>query len=157
MDARLHSVKEEVSLGELPDPNYTKLLSKLGNKGTAIGAALLNCGIVTEDSGWKLASDLHSPSLTYLKVPQNRNLLSKAMEELWGLKDCNTKQSASKLPDICPEENSGAEDPSITKDKTPKGSIIADTDRIIKLLGAEVLYIKDANGESDTDDFGSAD
>ena len=157
LDVTLPSVKEAVSFGELPDPNYTKLLSKLGNKGTAIGAALLNCGIVIGDSGWKLASDLHSPSLTYLMVPQNRKLLSKAMEELWGVKDSNTRQSAAEMPDICPAESSGAEDLSIANDKAPKGSIIADTDRIIKLLGAEVLYIKDANGENDTDDFGSAD
>lgn len=157
MDARLHSVNEAVSFGELPDSNYSKLLSKLGNKGTAIGAALLNCGIVIEDSGWKLASDSHSPSLTYLMVPQNKKLLSKAMEELWGVKDSNTRQTVAEMPDFCSAENSGAEDPSVAQEKASKGSIVADTDRIIKLLGAEVLYIRDANGENETDDFGSAD
>lgn len=156
-DAGPSTVKETVSFEELPDPNFTKLLSKLGNKGTAIGAAMLNCGIVIEDSVWKFASDMHSPSCIYLMVPQNRKLLSKALEELWGVKDSNTKQTVVEVPYTSPAENSGAEDPSITKDKAPKGSIIADTDRIIKLLGAEVLYIKDANGENETDDFGSAD
>lgn len=61
------------------------------------------------------------------------------------------------MPDLGPAEKSGAEDPSDVRDKTPKGSLVADTDRIIKLLGAEVLYVKDVNEDNETDDFGSTD
>lgn len=157
MDVKPTTVTEAISFDELPDPNFTKLLSKLENKGIAIGAALLNCGIVIEDSEWKLTSEMHSPSLTYLMVPQNRKLLSKALEELWGVKEPSEKTVVFEMPDLGPAEKSGAEDPSDVRDKTPKGSLVADTDRIIKLLGAEVLYVKDVNEDNETDDFGSTD
>ncbi|HAJ94213.1 MAG TPA: hypothetical protein DCM41_04895, partial [Synergistaceae bacterium] len=148
---------EAASFEELPDGNYAKLLSKLGNRGIAIGAALLNCGIQIEDSEWKLDTDVHSPSLTYLMVPQNRKLLSKALEELWGTVDPAVKENAAAMPENLSVENRVGEDSSNIREKAQKGSLISDTDRIIKLLGAEVLYVKDANGDNETDDFGSID
>ena len=90
-------------------------------------------------------------------VPQNRKLLSKALEELCGVKDPAGKENSAVMPDNLPVENRVGEDNSNIREKAPKGSLIADTDRIIKLLGAEVLYVKDANGDNETDDFGSAD
>lgn len=148
---------EAVSFEELSDKNYAKLLSKLGNRGIAIGAALLNCGIQIENSEWKFITNVHSPSHTYLMVPQNRKLLSKALEELWGAKDPAGKENSAALPENLPVENRVGEDTSTLREKVQKGSLISDTDRIIKLLGAEVLYVKDANGDSETDDFGSTD
>ena len=148
---------EAVSFEELSDKNYAKLLSKLGNRGIAIGAALLNCGIQIENSEWKFITNVHSPSHTYLMVPQNRKLLSKALEELWGVKDPAEKENTAALPENLPVENRVGEDTSNLREKAQKGSLISDTDRIIKLLGAEVLYVKDANGDSETDDFGSTD
>lgn len=145
------------SFEELPDPNYVKLLSMLGSKGIAIGAALLKHGILIDGSEWKFNSDVHSPSLTYLTVPQNRKLLSKALEELWGVKEPARKETVAEMPNTSPVEGSEGEGPSNISEKAPKGSLIADTDRIIKLLGAEVLYVKDANGDNETDDFGSTD
>ncbi len=145
------------SFEQLPDKNYAKLLSKLGNRGIAIGAALLNCGIQIENSEWKFITNVHSPSHTYLMVPQNRKLLSKALEELWGAKDPAGKENSAALPENLPVENRVGEDTSNLREKAQKGSLISDTDRIIKLLGAEVLYVKDANGDSETDDFGSTD
>ena len=146
-----------ISFEELPDKNYAKLLSKLGDRGISIGAALLNCGIQIEDSEWNFVSDLHSPSLTYLTVPHNRKILSRALDEVWGVKDPTGKEKAAVIPDSLPLENRVGEDVSNVREKAPKGSLISDTDRIIKLLGAEVLYVKDANGDNETDDFGSAD
>ena len=148
---------EAVSFEELSDKNYAKLLSKLGNRGIAIGAALLNCGIQIENSEWKFITNVHSPSHTYLMVPQNRKLLSKALEELWGAKDPAGKENSAALPENLPVENRVGEDTSNLREKAQKGSLISDTDRIIILLGAEVLYVKDANGDSETDDFGSTD
>jgi DNA polymerase-3 subunit gamma/tau len=148
---------EAVSFEELSDKNYAKLLSKLGNRGIAIGAALLNCGIQIENSEWKFITNVHSPSHTYLMVPQNRKLLSKALEELWEAKDPAGKENTAAMPENLPVENRVGEDTSNLREKVQKGSLISDTDRIIKLLGAEVLYVKDANGDSETDDFGSTD
>ncbi len=151
------SCPTDLSFDEIEDPDFAQLLSKLGRKGTAIGAALLNCGIVTDGCGWRLGSDRQSPSLTYLTVPQNRKLLSKAMEEIWGLRDPSEGENISAVPSPLTFEESPAEDAPGIKEKNSKGSLLADTDRIIKLLGAEVLYVKDMNGENETDDFGSAD
>ena len=156
-NVRSAPITEGESFEELPDPNYVKLLSMLGSKGIAIGAALLKHGILIDGSEWKLNSDVHSPSLTYLTVPQNRKLLSKALEELWGVKEPARKETVAEMPNTSPVEGSEGEGPSNISEKAPKGSLIADTDRIIKLLGAEVLYVKDANGDNETDDFGSTD
>ncbi|MGD9666562.1 MAG: DNA polymerase III subunit gamma/tau [Synergistaceae bacterium] len=156
-NVRSAPITEGESFEELPDPNYVKLLSMLGSKGIAIGAALLKHGILIDGSEWKFNSDVHSPSLTYLTVPQNRKLLSKALEELWGVKEPARKETVAEMPNTSPVEGSEGEGPSNISEKAPKGSLIADTDRIIKLLGAEVLYVKDANGDNETDDFGSTD
>ncbi|MGE4445289.1 MAG: DNA polymerase III subunit gamma/tau [Synergistaceae bacterium] len=156
-NVRSAPITEGESFEELPDPNYVKLLSMLGSKGIAIGAALLKHGILIDGSEWKFNSDVHSPSLTYLTVPQNRKLLSKALEELWGVKEPARKETVAEMPNTNPVEGSEGEGPSNISEKAPKGSLIADTDRIIKLLGAEVLYVKDANGDNETDDFGSID
>ena len=151
------SCPAELSFDEIEDPDFARLLSKLGRKGTSIGAALLNCGIVADDSGWRLGSDRQSPSLTYLTIPQNRKLLSKAIEEIWGLRDPSAEENIPAVSSSLPFEDIPADDESKTKGKHSRGSIVADTDRIIKLLGAEVLYVKDMNGDNGTDDFGSAD
>jgi hypothetical protein len=90
-------------------------------------------------------------------VPQNRKLLSKALEELWGTVDPAVKENAAAMPENLPVENRVGEDRSNIREKAQTGSLISDTDRIIKLLGAEVLYVKDANGDNETDDFGSID
>lgn len=146
-----------VSFAELSDSNYIKLLSNLGSKGIAIGAALLNCEIAIDNLEWKFVSDISSPSLTHLMVPQNRKLLSKALEELWGVKESGERVAAFKKPDICSDGKSEEEDLSAIKEKASTGAPISDTDRIIKLLGAEVLYVKEENEENETDDFRSAD
>ena len=79
------------------------------------------------------------------------------MEEIWGLRDPSEGENISAVPSPLTLEESPAEDAPGIKEKNSKGSLLADTDRIIKLLGAEVLYVKDMNGENETDDFGSAD
>ena len=84
-------------------------------------------------------------------------LLSKAIEEIWGLRDPSAEENIPAVSSSLPFEDIPADDESKTKGKHSRGSIVADTDRIIKLLGAEVLYVKDMNGDNGTDDFGSAD
>lgn len=150
----LHSARPS---DEIEDPNLAKLFSKLGTKGTAICAGLLNCGIVAEADEWKLATDIQSPSHTYLTVPQNRKLLSQALKEIWGLKDHIDKEKSSEIPESILLMNDRAEELPGSMEKAQRDSIIAGTDRIIKLLGAEVLYVKDLNGENGTDDLGSND
>ena len=60
-------------------------------------------------------------------------------------------------------EDPAHEAPIIERDKKPvtlgrvRFAPEIDGDRILTAHGDTVLYIKDANGENDTDDFGSAD
>ena len=140
---------------DIEDPDLAQLFLKLGMKGTAICAGLLNCGIVAQDDEWKLASEIQSPSHTYLTVPQNRKLLSLALEEIWGLKDHSDKEKLPEVPESIALMNDRTEESAGKMEKAQRDSIIAGTERIIKLLGAEVLYVKDLNGESGTDDLGS--
>ncbi|MDD4160282.1 MAG: DNA polymerase III subunit gamma/tau [Synergistaceae bacterium] len=152
------SAAEGISFEGLSDLIYAKLLSMLGSKGISIGAALLNCGVVIDGAEWKLASDAQSPAHTYLMIPQNRKLLSKALQEICNVNDPAAKGAAFEVPEGClAEDISKEEDASELTGRAATGAVIANTDRIVKLLGAEVLYVKDANGESETDDFGSAD
>ncbi len=156
-ESSMPAASEETNFDEISDRDFADLLSRLGNRASSIGAAILNCGIRLGEEGWKIVSDVNTPSHTYLMVPQNRKLLSKALEELWGIRDPEKNDPSVPMPDILISEPSGPENDGDTKEKPQKGTVIPGTDRIIKLLGAEVLYVKDMNGEGDTDDFGSAD
>lgn len=146
-----------ISFDGISDINFIEILTKLEKRAVAIGAALLGCGIEIDEDGWKLTSKCQSPSLAYLMMPQNHKLLASALDELWGIKDHARKEIVSKMPKIIIEPNLLKEEPENIQEKVPESQHIADTDRILKLLGAEVLYVKDANVDNETDDFGSAD
>lgn len=147
---------DDLPSGLIEDPNFSLLITRLGVKSTAIGAALLNCGIIIGDSGWTFASDSQSPSLTYLSVPQNRKQISTALKELWGIDDLSAEETMSEVPAPAEQGKDLPEETRVGTDKADKGILAAGTDRIIRLLGAEVLYVRDLNGENETDDFGSA-
>ena len=156
-DFPLSQERPVISFDGISDINFIKLLTKLEKRAVAIGAALLTCGIEIDDDLWRLASDVQSPSLAYLMMPQNHKLLANALEELWGIKDLARKETVSEMPKIGLEENPSKEESENIQKKAPESQHIADTDRILKLLGAEVLYVKDANVDNETEDFGSAD
>jgi len=137
-------------ISELGENDFSTLLSKLGGKSLPIGAALLNCEIVSNESGWNLLFPKASPSESYLMTPQNRKHLASAIYDLWKIRD-------SEDPEFEPSEP-----PAFTDGNSPEGVIVNDheeaeaksngfaagsADRIIKLLGAELLYVKDANSD----------
>ena len=153
-DSPIIQETQEISFEGIPDTDFIRLLTKLEKRAVAIGAAILRCGIEIDDEGWKLASDIHSPALSYLMMPQNQKLLANALEELWGAKDPARKKTVSEMLNFEPAPNDSKEEKESVEEKAPISPLVADSDRILKLLGAEVLYVKDTNVDNETDDLG---
>jgi len=144
---------------DIGDTDFSRLLSKLGEKSLPIGAALLNCEIVNGEDGWDLVFNGPSPSESYLMIPQNRKCLASAIFDIWGIKNSAepeaSEQDTLKPPVINgPDAIKNTEDAvknNSTKQENVNGSLVngSPADRIIKLLGAELLYVKDNSADSD--------
>ena len=154
-DSPISQEAKLISFDGISDMNFIKLLTKLEKRAVAIGAALLASGIEIDDDGWKLASDKQSPSLAYLMMPQNHKLLANALEELWEIKDSTRKELVSEMPKVGFEPSALKEEQVNDQEKPSESQHVADTDRILKLLGAEVLFVKDVNVDNETDDLGA--
>ncbi len=146
---------DNLNLGtELGDNDFSKLISKLGSKSLAIGAALLNCEIVKNKSGWDFYFSSPSPSQSFLLVPQNRRQLASALNDIWGIKDAALPDNTIEKPMANAPAEDGIQSANDGNDavvqKTASGLVVGSTtDRIVKLLGAELLYVKDANIDRD--------
>lgn len=147
---------EEIIFSEELGADFAKLLSGLGERGVAVGAALLNNPIVIDESGWRFSNGGNSPSTAYLMIPQNRSLISDAIEKEWGVKSSDASIDDIKLP-VCDDTAvsgvGGEAKESAAPKKTSAPSV---SERVVKLLGAEVLYVKEANPDSEEEDFGGA-
>ena len=131
---------------DLGDSDYSSLISKLKSRQLLIAAALLNSSIVSSgENNWNIMYESDSLSKTTMSVMRNRVLLEEAVSEVWGIKTNRTAQSESLAePDVAeplrdmPKHTSAADAP-----------VNSSSDRILRLMGAEVLYVHDDSSESD--------
>lgn len=70
------------------------------------------------------------------------------------MKDPARKEITSEMANLGPVPNSSKKENESVEEKAPISPLVADSDRILKLLGAEVLYVKDTNVDNETDDLG---
>ena len=137
-------------VSELGESDFSMLLSKLGGKSLSIGAALLNCEIVSNESGWDLVFPKATASESYLMTPQNRKHLASAIYDLWKIKDSEDPEFEPPEPPAFKDVNSPEGvivNDHEEADVKANGFVSSSADRIIKLLGAELLYVKDANSD----------
>lgn len=166
--ARKNNGAFEINFADsLGDNDFSKLLTAIGTKALVFGAALLNAELSEESGAVKLDfGDKLSPAESFLSVPQNRKALLDAVYKVWGvgappknnptmkpsLFDAGPPQ-VKNLPDA-PDKSartapgsSGAAD-----NKTERQEAGADTDMMLKLMGAELLYTRNQQDDENTED-----
>lgn len=138
-------------INDFGDNDFSRLISKLGNKSLAIGAALLNCDLVRSGEGWDIIFPALSPSESYLSVSQNRKQLGAAISELWDLRDSKARNNSAEVTQapILLQTDKPESDVEVIEQKKVDGAIHKGAERVIRMMGAEVLYVKDANSEND--------
>lgn len=126
------------------DGDLSKLLSHLGPKALTFAAAFLHADLYSdEEKGWVFEFE-KSPSLaeSFLNIPQNRRLFAKAVKEVWAI---DTPESA-KAQDEAAEPSFIASLPG-ADDEEDAGQGNSEMGTVLKLMGAEVLYVKDKQDE----------
>ena len=151
----------------LGDGPLSRIISELGDRQLVIAAALLHVEIVRKGDGWDVVSEGLSPSEVCLAAPQNRALLRGAVDKVWGFKKAEPapeRQKTDNTPLVptpaapqvpAMEARPDVSRPHPTRTATPAAAQTepvhaGSADRILKLIGAEILYIDDHNaGDED--------
>lgn len=145
----------EINVAEnLGDNDFSRLLAAIGNKALVFGAALLEAELYEDNGNWKLDfGEKLSPAESFLCSPQNKKVLSDAIYKVWGVgavsreKQSNTpvtQYTDTPLPDKGGAAKAkAARGKNVEKqDKPIQSQSGADTEMMLKLMGAELLYSK---------------
>ena len=139
----------------LGDGPLSRLIAALEDDQIAIAAALLSCDLVKAENGWDVVSAERSPAEVFLAAPAARELLGAAIEKVWGLRDASRPEQTSvppaqtAVPTAAPKPARSAQ-PQETQAQTPV-AMGGGTDRVLKLIGAEILYVDDHKIEEEQD------
>lgn len=142
----------------LGDNDFSKLLSAIGDKALVFGAALLHADITEENGKLRLDFDNKlSPAESFLNSPQNKKVLSDAVYAVYGAGEppkTNEEEHLSLLfqngpPEIknAREANAKAAVKRAGSAKPAQAADGADAEIMIKLMGAELLYVKNLHDE----------
>lgn len=143
-------------LGEIADA--------LGPHGLTFAAALLNTKIVKAGDTWAFDfGDLDSPAFSFLNVPRNKKTLADALQKAWNIAPPDSGEETAESPE--PKKEPKDQKPAVEqKPASPKArpeksrkddsetEASTDRDRILKLMGAELLYVENSEPEGQTDD-----
>lgn len=150
---------------ELGNSDYGKLVAALESKNLLIAAALLNAKLIKTDEGWQAETAADSLAELVLSMPQNKQILSAAISKLWKiggdetpLNELQQREAAAPMP-IAPlaiTVSDGDAAPGAEKTAAAPANLPAPdtTGRMLKLMGAEILYIHEA-GFGDEDEESS--
>jgi len=135
---------------DLENETLKRIITKLKDKQLQIAAALLKATIIKNGDKWSLSFANPCPSENYLNTPQNFAILSDAVKDIWGLNDgqeCSDGAMKTAHIEVVPKASPTLD---IRKtDLTSNGSSsVSGAQRILKLMGAEVLYVKDSSLEN---------
>ncbi len=123
-----------------------------------LSAALLDAEIVNDTDGWKLEFVRNGKNAALLKKTENSEILANAVNSVFGVeKFVGTEEDKPEIPavsqkPVLPQQNVQIQpQPVQTKTAQPAD---ASMDRMLKLIGADVLYVEEENSEdreSDTE------
>lgn len=137
---------------DLGDNEFSSLISKLSTKKLLIAAALIDGSIMSNDENWELTYPNECLSKSIMSVPNNKSILSKAIFEVWGKKapeQQHSEASATRIGKTVKQKISTTAEVTNSSD-TKTGTAVANSpNRILKLLGAEVLYVQEAYEEDE--------
>lgn len=143
----------EINFAEsLGNNDFAKLLTAIGSKAIVFGAALLRAELREENGDWQLIFPTKStPAENFLNLPQNKRVLADAIYKVWSVGKPQKKEADGEAVPLFPNEPPAMKNARIPADgKTPKKTKSGkdaqpegvDTDMMLKLMGANLLYAR---------------
>ena len=132
---------------ELACRDFSNLFANIKSRRLLIASALLNASLTADENGWNVKFECECPANILLSVPQYRKILGDAVAATWHVTSGNEVSREEKSADI-PEmphvaKESALEDKK-NEDIAPVGNSQPEALRMLKLMGADILYIKEA-------------
>ncbi len=130
----------------LGDTEFSRLIGSLSSDWLPIAAALLHAELSRREGTLTVTFDKPMPAKNFLSIQHNRNTLTCAAAKLWGIAGENTPPPVSE-PDEPALEKAPAAVPEREADEPNASQSL--TSHILRLAGAEVLYIKSVHATED--------
>ncbi|MDO4988055.1 MAG: DNA polymerase III subunit gamma/tau [Synergistes sp.] len=144
----------------LGDNDFSRLVANLNGDAIEIASALLYAEIRENNGAVEIGFEQPIPAQTFLCIEQNRQNVIQAVSKLWGLNvQCDEKTEEKKSEMTAPQkENKDTAKPDAAKNKIQNekdtndktAAVSADISRVLRLAGAEVLYVKSAAGDDES-------
>ncbi len=134
---------------------FAKLAEAFPVHRTVLCAALLDAELIKDGEGWKIEYLRNGKNEYFLKNPENSELLANAVNKIFGFTPAvsvvEEKAAENFLsPEIKPTEPQKTDIPPQNVKQTPakkERSSGSSIDRMLKLAGANILYVEDENSE----------
>ena len=131
---------------KLGDNEFSRLIGSLSSDWLPIAAALLHAELSRREGTLSVTFDKPMPAKNFLSIQHNRNTLTCAAAKLWGIAGENTPPNVSE-PDEPALEKAPAAVPEREADEPNASQSL--TSHILRLAGAEVLYVKSVHATED--------
>ncbi len=158
----LSSIKfdSDAMCAEMGESDFSKLINSLESKKLLIASALLHADLVRTETGWDLSAPGESLAELILSMPQNRQILSSAVYEVWNIQDEHSVKAAQQTQEtfkeiVVPqtkEENATVEAADVKPTDRVSSPIADDIGHVLKRMGADILYVHDANFNGDEEE-----
>lgn len=133
--------------------DFSKLIAGLEADWIPVASALLRAELSLRGGRLEISFERPMPAKNYLSAQNNRSLLERAAAKLWELPEAKTEggaAEAAKAPEPAPEEQKRPErQPAARDEKEEAKPAEAAMSRILRLAGAELLYVHSADSEEE--------
>ncbi len=132
---------------ELGCRDFSNLFANIKSRRLLIASALLNASLTADESGWDVKFECECPANVLLSVPQYRKILGDAVASTWHVtsgNDVSRQEESAAIPEMPHVGKQSAPEDKKNDDITPAGNSQPEAFRMLKLMGADILYIKEA-------------
>ncbi|MEG1799776.1 MAG: hypothetical protein RR214_06270, partial [Synergistaceae bacterium] len=137
---------------ELGETDFSKLIDKLESKKLLIASALLHARLMRTETGWDVSVPSESLAELILTKPQNRQILSSAVRDVWNISNEDDAKAEEQMQEAPRETVVQVKEPvpadaasQVKANDRVSSPMNDDIGRVLKLMGADILYVHDAN------------
>jgi len=147
-----------VLLQKLGDSPLAKIIANIPQLQLEFAAALLNAEIEKTEDGWQLNFPDTRLSESFLRSPQNNAMLDKALCAVYGVSSCKEQkeepvaETAAADTEEMPEQATSEVPKPQEEPKQQPVSANPDFERMLKLAGAELLYVEGDKDDDETEE-----
>lgn len=131
-----------------------EIIQALPSKQLLIASALLSAKITLSGSTVGVVYEADCPAKIVMSIPENMQILKKAVCKVWNIEE-NESTDLDKEKSIVKSDIPVKEESSKQGEQAPKtGEAQDNTEKILRLIGADVLYVREASLEDEVQEDG---